>query len=77
MKIKTICDKKRVGIMVGQVGIGTIVFPWVYTFGHEKYSDISFWEWFFCPPRIVFCHKRHKTCVQLRIMWFAIQAESA
>lgn len=76
MKIKTICRKDQVGIMVGQFGIGLISFPWIYSFGYF-YRTVSFWAWFFCPPRIFFCDSRYKKCVQLRLMWFVIQIESA
>ena len=73
--MKTVLNRQRIGIMIGQVGIGLISFPWVNTF-EQKYSEISFWEFFFCPPRICFSCTRFKKYVQLRVLWFVIHVET-
>lgn len=73
VKIKTILTKRRAGIMIGQVGIGLMAFPWIHVFWNESNHDISFWKWFFGSPTIVYNDISFKKYVQLRIMCFVIQ----
>ncbi len=76
MRIKTICNKKRVGIMVGNIGVGLIAFPWIHVWGQPKYN-ISFWEWLICLPRISFPFFAKQInftgYIQFRFMWFIVQ----
>lgn len=71
--MQTVLNRRRIGIRIRQVGIGLMAFPWVHTFWNESNHDVSFWEWFFCPPKITYNDTLFKKYVQLRVMWFVIQ----
>lgn len=73
MKVIVMFDKGQgVGIKVGPVGIGLIVFPWIYIFGNQPKYSVSFWEWLLCLPTF-FINSDYGKFVQFRFMWFIVQ----
>lgn len=76
MKITTILDKRQcIGIRIGNVGIGLLIFPWIYIFGNRPLNSASFWEWLICPP-MIFINSENEKATQFRFMWFVIQVVS-
>ena len=70
--MQIILNKERAGIMIGQVAVGLMAFPWIDIFRNESKYSVSFWEWLICKP-FIFFNSNNAKCVQFRFMWFIIQ----